>query len=129
MPKNCSLDYEKIIDHVDAVFTSGTAEEKQALKQQFQLQDLEHDDDAAVAISSPIWEWQNIQFYSGYSQFYQMCDAIEGVDGNSSGNYSIEYSDQGVGLTKALPNFAAWFTTNYLPGSKPISHSGFSATP
>lgn len=116
MPKNCSLDYEAIVDHIDSVFKNGTAEEKAALKEQFLLQDLEHDDDAAVAISSPIWAWQSIQFYSGYSQFYQMCDAIEGAGGNSTSNYTIDHSDKGVGLSKALPNFASWFTTNYLPG-------------
>lgn len=118
MPKNCSLDYEAIIDHVDSVFTNGTDEEKKALKEQFLLQDLKHDDDAAVAISSPIWAWQSIQFYSGYSQFYQMCDAIEGASGNSSGNSTSGFSNEGVGLSKALPNFAAWFTTEYLPDSK-----------
>lgn len=114
MPKNCSLDYEAIIDYVDSVFTNGTDDEKTALKQQFLLEDLEHDDDAAIAISSPIWAWQSIQFYSGYSQFYQMCDAIEGVIPNKTGNYS----DTGVGLSKALPNFAAWYSANYIPGCK-----------
>lgn len=113
MPKNCSIDYEAIIDHVDTVFTNGTDEEKTALKTMFAVEALAHDDDAAVAISSPIWAWQSIQFYSGYSQFYQMCDAIEGVMPNVTyGNYS----DTGVGLSKALPNFAAWYTTNYIPG-------------
>jgi hypothetical protein len=118
MPKNCSLDYEAIVEYVDSVFTNGTDAEKTALKQQFLLQDLEHEDDAAVAISSPVWAWQSIQFNSGYSQFYQMCDAIEGANGNSSRNYTSSYSDKGIGLSNALPNFAAWFTTNYLPGCK-----------
>jgi hypothetical protein len=116
MPKNCSLDFEAIIEYVDSVFTNGTDNEKAALKQQFLLQDLEHDDDAAVAISSPVWAWQSIQFYSGYSQFYQMCDAIEGANGNYSGNYTSSYSETGIGLKKALPNFAAWFKNKYLPG-------------
>ncbi|KAK6087654.1 serine carboxypeptidase S28 [Seiridium cupressi] len=112
MPKNCSIDYEAIVDYVDSVFINGTEDDKLALKAQFNLEDLAHDDDAAVAISAPIWAWQSIQFYSGYSSFYQMCDAIEGVIPNKTGNYS----DGGVGLDKALPNFAAWYTTNYLPG-------------
>lgn len=116
MPKNCSLDYEAIIDHVDHVFKTGTMEEKEALKAQFLLEDLDHDDDAAVAISSPIWAWQSIQFYSGYSQFYQMCDAIEGASPNATGHYS----DTGVGLSKALPNFAAWYRANYIPGCKSL---------
>lgn len=126
MPKNCSRDYEAIIEHVDSIFTKGTAAEKAALKKQFGLQDLKHDDDTAVAIASPIWEWQSIQFYSGYSQFYQMCDAIEGATGNSSGSYSTGYSDKGVGLSKALPNYAAWFTSEYLPGCKCLSLNRFS---
>ncbi|KAI0126464.1 serine carboxypeptidase S28 [Xylariales sp. AK1849] len=113
MPQNCSADYSAIIDHVDNVFVNGTDEEKVALKQMFAVEDLEHDDDAASAISSPIWSWQSIQFYSGYSTFYQMCDAIEGFTPDTAGTYT----DGGVGLSKALPNFAAWFTSNYLPGS------------
>lgn len=114
MPQNCSIDYTAIVDHVDAVFINGTEEEKTALKSLFALEDLAHDDDAAVAITSPIWGWQNIQFYSGYTSFYQMCDAIEGAAPNKTGNYS----DTGVGLSHALPNFAAWFTSEYLPGCK-----------
>ncbi|KAI1879336.1 hypothetical protein JX265_002290 [Neoarthrinium moseri] len=106
MPKNCSVDYEAIIDHVDNVFVNGSDEDKIALKKMFALEDLEHDDDAAVAISSPIWAWQSIQLYSGYSTFYQMCDAIEGG----------APTETGVGLSQALPNFAAWFTSAYLPG-------------
>lgn len=110
MPKNCSSDFEAIIDYVDSVFLNGTASEKTALKEKFALQDLKHDDDAGVAISSAIWAWQSIQQYSGYSQFFQMCDAIEGKGGN--------YTERGVGLEKALPNYAAWFTSEYLPGCK-----------
>ncbi|KAI8965241.1 peptidase S28 [Daldinia sp. FL1419] len=78
MPKNCSEDYAAIIGHVDEVFTSGTRKEVDNLKKLFGLQNLSHLDDAAAAISSPIWAWQSIQFTSSYSEFYQMCDAIEG---------------------------------------------------
>ncbi|KAI1808820.1 peptidase S28 [Daldinia bambusicola] len=111
MPKNCSEDYAAIIDYVDKVFVNGSQNETANLKQLFGLQDLAHLDDVAGAISSPIWAWQSIQFTSGYSQFYQMCDAIENstVSLNSS-------SPHGVGLEIALPNFAKWFTEHYLPG-------------
>lgn len=78
----------------------------------FALDDLEMDNDAASAISSPIWAWQSIQFDSGYSKFYQMCDAIEGA----STNASYTYGDTGVGLKNALPNFANWYKKSYLPG-------------
>ncbi|KAK8099683.1 serine carboxypeptidase S28 [Apiospora kogelbergensis] len=112
MPKNCSSDYSAIIDYVDMVFTQGSSDDKAELKKMFGVDELEHDDDAASAISSPIWAWQSIQFDSGYSKFYQMCDAIEGAFTNTS--YS--HGEQGVGVKNALPNFAKWFKASYLPG-------------
>lgn len=48
-----------------------------------------------------------------------MCDAIEGVGPNST---TKSPSANGVGLKKALPNFAAWYTTSYLPGREYISY-------
>lgn len=118
MPQNCSKDYTAIINHVDNVLTHGSPEEQTDLKQLFGLQDLAHLDDAAVAISSPIWAWQNIQQTSGYSTFFKMCDAIEGVLHNSTiPTIPINTtSSSGVGLKKALPNFAGWFKAKYLPG-------------
>ncbi|KAI1643959.1 peptidase S28 [Daldinia loculata] len=115
MPKNCSEDYAAIIDHVDKVFTNGSQKDTAGLKQLFGLQDLVHLDDVAAAISSPIWAWQSIQFTSGYSQFYQMCDAIEGFFPNSTAPLNSS-SPRGVGLEIALPNFAEWFKAHYLPG-------------
>ncbi|KAI0179393.1 peptidase S28 [Hypoxylon sp. FL1284] len=115
MPNNCSRDYAAIIEHADNVFTHGSPKERADLKQLFGLQDLAHLDDAAAAISSPIWAWQSIQLTSGYSTFYQMCDAIEGVLPNST-IPSNTTSPRGVGLKKALPNFAKWFKAQYLPG-------------
>ncbi|KAK8024583.1 serine carboxypeptidase S28 [Apiospora rasikravindrae] len=112
MPKNCSSDYSAIIDYVDKTFTQGSDEDKKDLKKMFAVDDLEMDDDAASAISSPIWAWQSIQFDSGYSKFYQMCDAIEGAFTNTT----YTYGEQGVGLKNALPNFAKWFKASYLPG-------------
>ncbi|KAF3058586.1 putative serine protease K12H4.7 [Daldinia childiae] len=115
MPKNCSEDYAAIIDHVDKIFTNGSQEDTASLKQLFELQDIVHLDDVAAAISSPIWAWQSIQFTSGYSQFYQMCDAIEGFSPNSTIPLNSS-SPRGVGLEIALPNFAEWFKAHYLPG-------------
>ncbi|KAI0153177.1 endoprotease endo-Pro [Xylariaceae sp. FL1272] len=110
MPQNCSQDYSKIIDHVDSILLEGTDKEQDDLKKMFGLEDLSHKDDIASAISSPIWLWQGIQFTSGYSQFYQMCDAIQGVMQNTT-----QFPIDGVGLKRALPNFAKWFKSNYLP--------------
>ncbi|KAI1081547.1 endoprotease endo-Pro [Whalleya microplaca] len=113
MPKNCSKDYSAIVDYVDKVFTHGSHKEKADLKQLFGLQDVQHLDDAASAICSPIWAWQSIQLTSGYPVFYQMCDAIEGALSNSTAHLT---NSDGVGLKKALPNFAKWFKAAYLPG-------------
>ncbi|KAI0133968.1 serine carboxypeptidase S28 [Xylariales sp. AK1849] len=114
MPQNCSRDYSAIIDHVDNTFLNGSQEDKDSLKEMFAVQDLDHDDDAASAIASPIFYWQSITFTSNYSQFYEMCDAIEGVLPNATKPGG--YSDQGVGVDLALPNFASWFKAKYLPG-------------
>ncbi|KAH9907082.1 putative serine peptidase [Xylariomycetidae sp. FL2044] len=119
MPQNCSKDYAAIVDYVDDVFLHGTDEEVADLKKLFNLQDLVHLDDAGTAITSPIWAWQSIQFYSGYSAFYEMCDAIEGFLPNSTNSTVFSRaasSADGVGIKKALPNFASWFKSSYLPG-------------
>lgn len=47
MPTNCSKDVTLVIDHIDSVLTTGTAEEKLALKTKFGLEGVEHDDDFA----------------------------------------------------------------------------------
>lgn len=65
-------------------------------------------------------------FTSGYSTFFQMCDTMEGVrqvdtTGNGT-NIAVPNATvpgpQGVGLDKALPNFAAWYKNEYLPDCK-----------
>lgn len=64
MPANCSEDFSAVIDHVDGIFLHGSEEEQADIKQMFGLQDVPHGDDAAAAISAPIWAWQSIQLYS-----------------------------------------------------------------
>lgn len=61
--------------------------------------------------------WQGIQVAPGGlgEYFYGMCDAIEGAVGNVSGS---AVPAEGVGLEKALPNFASWFKTSYLDNRK-----------
>ncbi|XDG03846.1 hypothetical protein ABKA04_003461 [Annulohypoxylon sp. FPYF3050] len=121
MPKNCSKDFSSIVNHVDRVLTHGTPKEQSNLKQLFGLQDLSHNDDVGAAISNPISVWQGMDFFSGYSQFYQMCDAIEGFFPNSTNSTHLtkpsnSSSSCGVGLRKALPNYAKWYKSQYLPG-------------
>ncbi|KAI1140057.1 peptidase S28 [Hypoxylon sp. FL0543] len=115
MPKNCSKDFTAIINYVDEVFTHSSPKEQARLKQLFGLQELAHVEDVAAAISYPIYAWQKIQFVSGYSQFYQMCDAIEGFFPNSTATFNGT-SSCGIGLKRALRNYAKWYKTQYLPG-------------
>ncbi|KAF5487287.1 putative extracellular serine carboxypeptidase [Colletotrichum siamense] len=112
MPQNCSRDFNLMVDHIDTVLTSGTEDEIYSLKEKFGLQDLAHKDDFASALVGPLGYWQSIQLYSGYSTFYAMCDAVEGATGNFSAP-----SANGVGLTKALDNYAKWWSSEYLPGT------------
>lgn len=58
MPKNCSADFERVIAHMDDVFTNGTASEQAALKRQFGMQNVTHLDDVAGAMRNPMWDWQ-----------------------------------------------------------------------
>ncbi|KAL1852283.1 hypothetical protein Plec18170_006009 [Paecilomyces lecythidis] len=112
MPVNCSKDVAKVIDHVDNVLLHGSENEKQKLKDTFGLGDLEHDDDFASALENGPWLWQSNEFYTGYSAFYQFCDAVENA---GSGNFTP--GARGVGLEKALRGYASWFKNTYLPGS------------
>ncbi|KAF6807958.1 serine carboxypeptidase S28 [Colletotrichum musicola] len=112
MPKNCSRDFERMIDYVDNVLVSGTEDEVYSLKKKFGLQDVAHNDDFASALVGPLGFWQSIQLYTGYSDFYAMCDAVEGAKSNVT-----TYSADGVGLPKALDNYAKWWSSEYLPGS------------
>jgi hypothetical protein len=77
MPKNCSKDVSLVIDYIDNVLTTGTAANKTSLKTMFGLQDVQHDDDFASALENGPWMWQGNSFTTGYSQFYQFCDAVE----------------------------------------------------
>ncbi len=47
MPKNCSTDVELVIEYVDGILKSDDKEAKQALKDQFGLGGVVHDDDFA----------------------------------------------------------------------------------
>lgn len=45
MAKNCSKDISAVVEYMDDVFQKGTESEKLALKTQFGLESVEHDDD------------------------------------------------------------------------------------
>ncbi|KAI9742271.1 MAG: hypothetical protein M1818_004171 [Claussenomyces sp. TS43310] len=111
MPANCSRDVSVVIDHVDEVLTTGTAEEKNALKAMFGLEGVEHADDFASAIENGPWLWQENTFTTGYSGFYQFCDAVEGVTAGQADTPG----PGGVGLEKALAGYASYFNSSILP--------------
>ncbi|KAB5554368.1 serine carboxypeptidase S28 [Coniochaeta sp. 2T2.1] len=121
MPQNCSRDFERIVDYIDGVIAAKNTTEVDRLKILFRLDGLAHDDDFAGALGWPIEEWQSTQLFSGYSTFYQMCDTIEGVRQPSANGTNQRVSNTtvpgigGVGLEKALPNYAAWFRNEFLP--------------
>lgn len=50
MPKNCSADISRVIDHLDSVLTFGSKSEVHKLKAQFGLEGVQHNDDFAVYV-------------------------------------------------------------------------------
>ncbi|TAQ90255.1 hypothetical protein B7494_g1445 [Chlorociboria aeruginascens] len=110
MPKNCSKDLSLVIDHIDNILIHGTAAEKTALKTQFGLAALEHDDDFGAFLENAPWLWQSNSFYSEYSGFYQFCDA--GVHAGAA----VTLDRSGVGLEIALAGYANFTQSNLIPG-------------
>ncbi|KUJ21682.1 uncharacterized protein LY89DRAFT_729195 [Mollisia scopiformis] len=113
MPQNCSSDVTLVIDYIDEILTTGTDDEIYALKKSFGLEGLEHNDDFASALENGPWQWQSIALYSGYSEFFEFCDAVE--------TFALQGSNTtapatGVGLEKALAGYANWVNTSLIPG-------------
>lgn len=77
MPKNCTADYVKIIDHVDGILLGNNKKAKTELKTLFGLEAVEYDDDFAAALVSGLYTWQNVLFADGFSATNQMCDYVE----------------------------------------------------
>lgn len=113
MPKNCSADVTLVINYVDSILTKGTSDEVYALKEMFGLEGVEHNDDFAAVLENGPWLWQSNSFYTGYSGFYQFCDAVE----NAVPGSGIPTPASGVGLTKALAGYASWINSTIVPTS------------
>lgn len=58
------------------------------------------------------WAWQSNSFYTGYSPFYQFCDAIENVTAGAA----VTPGANGVGLETALAGYANWVNNTVIPG-------------
>ncbi|KAF8518527.1 serine carboxypeptidase S28-domain-containing protein [Hysterangium stoloniferum] len=109
MPANCSADVQAVVSHFDEVFTFGTPEEQQSLKEMFGMGDMTHLDDVAGSLRNILWDWQSLQPYIGPgATFFHSCDALEVKDG-------INAPPSGWGLTHALEAWGAYFTNTYLP--------------
>lgn len=116
MPKNCSKDVNLVIDHMDSVLTHGSASEITALKTQFGLASVQHNDDFMAALENGPWLWQGNQFYHT-TGFYEWCDYIENAENyNPNSTNTTLPSAAGVGLTKALAGYAKWTREVFLPG-------------
>lgn len=65
--------------------------------------------------------YHRLELGSDYPVFFQMCDSIQGVRriiGGVAGSNTVPKPishDTGVGLNKALANYASWFKNEYLP--------------
>lgn len=116
MAKNCSTDLSRVVDHVDGILTNGTASEQHSLKAMFGLEGLEHNSDFAAALENGPWLWQENQFYTNYSAFYEFCDFVENVAAAGNFSHTTIPSANGVGLQKALSGYALWFNSTFLPG-------------
>ncbi|KAK3670459.1 hypothetical protein LTR78_009700 [Recurvomyces mirabilis] len=114
MPQNCSSDVNLVIEHMDTILTTGSAAEILELKTMFGLQNVTHNDDFMNVLENGPWLWQSNQFYTGYSGFFQWCDAIEGM--TNATNTTVRPGPEGVGLEKALAGYASWVNTTFLPG-------------
>ncbi|TLS22750.1 uncharacterized protein PpBr36_06479 [Pyricularia pennisetigena] len=112
MPKNCSADVSRVIEHVDKVLKTGSDDDKSALKTAFGLGFLENDDFGGALANGP-YLWQSVSFSAGYSGFYQFCDYIENVP--PSATTRVPPSADGVGLEKALIGYQNWTKKEYVP--------------
>lgn len=114
MAANCSSDVTKVIDYVDSVLLSDDTDAITALKTQFGLAGVEHNDDFASVLENGPWLWQSNQFYTGYSGFYFFCDSVENV-GELFPNATTVPTADGVGLEKALDGYAKWVSEYLVP--------------
>lgn len=112
MAQNCSSDVSLVIDHLDSVLNSGDEAAILALKTSFGLEGLVHNSDFAEVLANGPYNWQENEMFTGYSAFFQFCDAIEGVEAGAA----VTPGPEGVGLEKALANYANYVNKTVIPG-------------
>ncbi|KAL8377977.1 hypothetical protein RB595_008590 [Gaeumannomyces hyphopodioides] len=115
MPQDCRRAFEQISSQVDKVLGNGTATDVSRLKAMFELETLEHNDDFANAISSPLGGWQSTGSATGDESFQAMCDSILGLGGSGGGPAArSKPTAEGVGGVGVLNSYANWFKTQYV---------------
>ncbi|KAJ3492691.1 hypothetical protein NLG97_g5207 [Lecanicillium saksenae] len=116
MPKNCSTDYTKIIEHVDKVLINGTDTQKQKLKTKFGFGPLS-DHDFAWALMDGLYTSQYLAFsndkWNVTDPLHQFCDYIENRWKNST---APQPGPEGVGLCPAMNGLAKWFKETEIDG-------------
>ncbi|KAL5617305.1 hypothetical protein FOBRF1_006053 [Fusarium oxysporum] len=112
LPKNCTADVEKVIEHLDNVMLHGSADEIQQIKEDFGAPNLKHNDDFMNLLN------YGPQSYQGASlrihDTWEFCDYVENAVGFI--DKSKLPGSGGVGLDKALAGYARWTKEVWIPG-------------
>ncbi|KAJ3970306.1 serine carboxypeptidase S28-domain-containing protein [Lentinula raphanica] len=108
MPANCSADVGAVIEHLTEIFEGNNTSAIQEIKDNFGMGSVEHLDDAAGAVRSNLWDWQDMQPTTGPgAAFYNFCDALEVKNG-------IVAPAEGWGLDHALTAWGTYWKDSYL---------------
>ncbi|KAJ6475650.1 serine carboxypeptidase S28-domain-containing protein [Mycena vulgaris] len=108
MPANCSADVQRVISHIDQVFTGRDKRAIQSIKSSFGMGDVTHLDDVAGSLRNNLWDWQGLSLTSGPgAQFFNFCDALEVKNG-------VNAPAAGWGLDHALGAWSSYWSTTYL---------------
>ncbi|OSC97649.1 peptidase S28 [Trametes coccinea BRFM310] len=103
MPQNCSTDMQAVIAYVDDTVASGDTSKIQALKENFGLGGMVHNDDFASHITDEfIGHWQESGMIMGNGAFQEFCDVLETDDNGKPAG------PQGLGLQHALSAWGAY---------------------
>ncbi|KAG9377459.1 hypothetical protein A1F94_011862 [Pyrenophora tritici-repentis] len=117
-------DVAAVVGHIDQVFSRGIESEKVAIKTMFGMKNLTHDYDflQVLAGDPALWAGQKLYYRTeaenrDFNDIYKWCDAIEGAWDTVTQNYTNATlpGAEGVGMQKALKNWAGWWTNVLLP--------------
>ncbi|KIH93311.1 hypothetical protein SPBR_04143 [Sporothrix brasiliensis 5110] len=123
MPANCSRDLADITAYVDHATTTLPPAALAAFKDEWGLAELTDPIDFASALVIVTQTWQDNNLNTNYTQFYQMCDVIEGygtglLNASSSGKSSRVTRAIGANtdIATKVSNVAKFFKNKVLPG-------------